>query len=560
LPPALVLYPAPYGSEIPLEFEVIKPDNVDRLQQVYMLGQGNLNKVSWSPDQIHFSMVGDYGAYLYSSKTWDLLVHVPSAYMLEGENIQWNDISPVADFSFDGKYFAVASSNGVLIFDVTTQEQVFELPAEEQYRDITFFHSMERFATCTLGGKVMVYDLKSKQLITEFQVEAEETPDCQRLSVSTDDSRLVWVSGGKIHNWNFTTDEVGKNPEFGYIMALVISADGSKIAATSYTNNTSYTSIWNSTSGIPVTRMSGQLISDYSPVTDQLATYTHATALFTQMCNGPVSVWNFSDFKLTREIMGSMGYSRVNFSPSGKFVTASIEGCPGYKEYSVFRAIRSWDLATGNVVAEYPGILKEGWPANAMVDHPSGAISYDLNDSLQVLGLTSVPSSGTSSLAEVTLWSGANEAPIIPVKPADPTELTPPLPFQFTPSDIDWTKWHENKDIVSPNDRYFASFGNVNGNYKYRITDKLDNTVILEFNRGTGAFTPDSKLFVFFSDDNYQNVTWLEVWDLETKERLRNIRMYIGDLQEVSFTADGRLMQTKSYDQTVRWWAVLPKE
>lgn len=557
LSPTPVLYPAPYGSEIPMDFEVITSGNIDKLQQVYMLGSGLLEKVAWSPDQNHFFISGYYGVYLYSSETWDLLLQIPSAYAFD----DWRDLSPVADFSTNGRYFGVAGSNGLLIYDVTTLEQVIMLPAQDNYRDVAFFHSADRFATCTLDGKVAVYDLKGNRL-ADYQVETGTQPDCQKLAISTDDSRLVWVSGKKIHNWNFITGEVGKNPEFGDIFELVISADGSKLAATSWdSNGTFFTSVWNSTSGIPITRMGGQLISDYSPLTDQLATYKFATALFTQMCNGPVLIWNFSDLKLMREIAGSMGYSEVVFSPNGKYITAGIEYCLGYKEYSRFRAIRAWDIATGNVIAEYPGIFKEGWPAYENINYPVGPKRYDMNDSLQILGLTTHPASTWAcTMNELTFWSMSNEVPLLPLTPDNLTQLAPPEAFRLISSEIDWTKWPDREDILSPNGNFRAGYGDEKEDYKYRLIDNRDNTVIAEFNRGTGAFTPDSKLFIFFADTNYQNLNLLEVWNLETNEQLRTVRVYMGALQEVSFTANGRLMLTKSFDQTVRWWAVLHED
>lgn len=514
-----------------------------------MLGQGNLNKVTWSPDQIRFYLLGYYGVYLYSSETWELLLHVPSAYGFDSFS---QNPSPVADFSADGRYFGVAGSNGLLVYDVTTLEQVFMLPAEEQYRDITFFHSAERFASCTLDGKVEVFDLKSEQLLAEYQVEAETPPDCQKLAISTNDSRLVWVSGGKIYNWNFITGEVGKNPEFGNIAELVISADGTKIVASYSGSSSVMTTIWDSTIGIPTTTMWGQVISDYSPVTDQLAIIKYTPVIGAGMCLGPVSIWNFSNFKLVREITGSMGYSSVIFGPKGDTVTATADtGCAGIKEYSKTRYIRSWDLSTGKIIAQYPGKFS----AKKYIAYGIGDLDYlehfDVNGNSQILGLYGY------DWTELTLWDHPETDPIMPLEMADSLLLVPPA-REFIVSDFSFD-WQGPVDVTSPDGKFRAIF-NDKFPPKLQLIQIEGNQLIAEIKWASAAtFTPDSNLLIVFGAWGL-TLGWAEFWDLQILERVRFFHLWIGSAEDVDIISDGRLMRTKSSDQTVRWWAVLPGE
>ena len=522
-----------------------------------MLGQGNLEKVSWSPDQIHFFLFGYYGVYLYSSETWELLLQVPSAYGFDS----WRDLSPAADFSAEGRYFGVAGSNGLLVYDVTTLEQVFMLPAEELYRDIAFFHSAERFATCTLDGKVEVYDLKSELLLTEYQVEAETPPDCQQLSISTDDSRLVWVSGGKIYNWNFITDEVGKNPEFDHIMKLVISADGSKIAATHPANPYANTTIWDSTSGIVISTMWGQLISDYSPVTDQLAVYKFATALFTSKCDGPVLIWDLGKLKLVREIFGSIGYSTVIFSPKGDTVTATSDFCEGIKEYSKTRYIRSWNLSTGKIIAQYPGKFSEKSYISNIGDLDSMQ-AIDVNMNSQILGLTENYGSGSDISEDLMLWDQPDTEPVKPLEMADPLLLVPPAKELFVSDfSFDWTGEIQD-DVTSPDGKFRYLYRPDIDRSKFQLIRIEDNQLIAEFKYGLAAtFTPDSNLLIVFgSTMGWEGRAWAEIWDLQKLDRVRSIHLMIERPQEIHWVIDGRLLRILSSDETIRWWAVIPEE
>ena len=555
-----VLYPAPYGSEIPFDFEVIKPENVHKLQQVYMLGQGALNTVSWSPDQIHFYLLGYYGVYLYSSVTWKLLLQVPSAYGFEGRQ----DMSPKAAFSADGRYFGVAGSNGLLVYEVATLKQVLALPAKEQYRDIVFFHSGERFATCTIDGKVNVFEIDGELALAEFQVEEAPASDCQKLSVSSNGSRLVWVSGKKVFNWDFATGEVGKNPEFDNIYRLVISADGSKIAATHPANPYANTTIWDSASGIVISTMWGQPISDYSPETDLLAVYKFATALFTSKCDGPVFIWDLGKQKLVREIAGSMGYSSAIFGPKGDTITATADFCEGIKDYSKTRYIRSWDLSTGKIIAQYPGKFTEK-DGISNIGNLDPMYEFDMNGNFQILGLTENYGDGSDILTDLSLWDHPDTDPIMPLEDANPL---PPVPtakaFIFSDSYLDWAMEYTPApvDVISPDGKFRYLFRPDIDRSKFQLIRIEDNQLIAEFKYGLAAtFTPDSNLFIVFRKIvNWQGVAFAEFWDLQKLERARLINLMIDWPLDVDLISGGRLLRTRSTDHTVRFWGIIPEK
>jgi hypothetical protein len=136
------------------EYPPITPDNVSRLQEVELVGQGSMNAsaFAWMPDSVGFAIGGSRGIWLYESldatpqfiqlnrsiryslfsTDGDLLFLSDGAdlfaYELETQNIRYKveGMHPLA-ISHDGRMLAYEVVTGVRVLEIATGEPLYEL-------------------------------------------------------------------------------------------------------------------------------------------------------------------------------------------------------------------------------------------------------------------------------------------------------------------------------------------------------------------------------------------------------------------------------------------------
>jgi WD40 repeat protein len=69
------------------------------------------------------------------------------------------------------------------------------------------------------------------------------------------------------------------------------------------------------------------------------------------------------------------------------------------------------------------------------------------------------------------------------------------------------------------------------------------------------AFSPDGKILAFTEYD-YSRYSSVRLWDVEAHEELARIEAHVGQVNNLAFRPDGRLLMTTGQDGTIRLWGI----
>jgi len=105
-------------SGMPLELEIISPQNINQLVQIAKWGDGKIYDVAISPDKQTIAVSMLNGVHLYSSTTLEEKQFIQR----ETETADTRGLSLLVSFSPDGKYLAISSYQGVSLFNLSTNE------------------------------------------------------------------------------------------------------------------------------------------------------------------------------------------------------------------------------------------------------------------------------------------------------------------------------------------------------------------------------------------------------------------------------------------------------
>jgi WD40 repeat protein len=70
------------------------------------------------------------------------------------------------------------------------------------------------------------------------------------------------------------------------------------------------------------------------------------------------------------------------------------------------------------------------------------------------------------------------------------------------------------------------------------------------------AFSPDGKILAFTEYDDYTRHSSVRLWDVEAHEELAMIEGHVGQVRNISFRPDGKLLMTTGQDSTIRLWGI----
>ncbi|TAF55465.1 MAG: hypothetical protein EAZ60_13090 [Oscillatoriales cyanobacterium] len=207
------------GRDSTVKFWNLSGKKISQLKGI----EGSVNSISFSPERKLFAAAGIDS----SSVIWDLSKPsklTSSSVKLPGHNglVRNVNFSPSGNFltTLDGKSTVrVWDLSGQL--EKTLPVQVIGIsfsPAQQQYR----------FATVTLNGKVGLWNLSEKELVSEFET---LHLDAKSISFSPDGERLATVGIDKtVRLWNLAGRQVAQFEFEENVVSVGWSGDGKQIA------------------------------------------------------------------------------------------------------------------------------------------------------------------------------------------------------------------------------------------------------------------------------------------------------------------------------------------
>lgn len=132
----------------PISLEVISPDNIDRLEEIDVWGEGNIYSVALSPDEETIAVYTATGIHLYDSKT---LIKTQS---LDSFDPHAHKSPPPIAFSPDGKYLAYFEGEAAIFLNLSTshrEKKIFSLIEEYEPSRIEFSPESNHIVVTALG-------------------------------------------------------------------------------------------------------------------------------------------------------------------------------------------------------------------------------------------------------------------------------------------------------------------------------------------------------------------------------------------------------------------------
>ncbi|MFN8374665.1 MAG: hypothetical protein U0694_17515 [Anaerolineae bacterium] len=240
----VVLVNIPRASRPPLntapQFAVspITSENAARLQLLSTLGEGFITGVIWSPDGSLLALSGSLGVWIYNPDDLEqplaLLPDDAAAY------------SRLMRFSPDSQRLLVSTQERILVWDIATQALVS--PPMDTGNIISFDINPNGtlIAAGSYDGRLMVYDVETGEVKTEFTITYAYTP-IMDVTFSPDGTNIAFtgsqmpllILNDPTAEWNNVTSEPRVlRPEVSEagISSINFSPDGTRIAARVYTN------------------------------------------------------------------------------------------------------------------------------------------------------------------------------------------------------------------------------------------------------------------------------------------------------------------------------------
>jgi WD40 repeat protein len=272
--------------------------------------------------------------------------------------------------------------------------------------------------------------------------------------------------------------------------------------------------IWDKANGRPVQQLkqpAGITYLDISADGNFIATASY---------DGKLRLWKVPEGTLVKEFSGHKGTVwSVCFSPDGKTIASSGEDA----------TIKMWDVQSGNLTRTLRGHALNVWDVKFSPDGKMVASgSFDRS---------------------IKIWN-AQSGELVKTL-ADHTEAV--VALAFSP---------DGKKLASTSDDKTIRIWNTND-------WSLLQTMTVPEHAQAVAFSPDNKWLLtggrdkpaigellqnFFGDSWYNKGVSMRLWEVNTGKLLQTFSVHGNDVNDVSWSADGKWIATGSADQTVGLW------
>ena len=418
------------------------------------LGKGGVNEIKYSPDGKLLAVATWNGIWLYDAETTQEL-----ALMKESSDVD-SDVFAIA-FSPDGKTLASGGNSAFpILWDVNTRTVKSKLSgpgALNTINSIVFSPNGKMLATGKIHG-VQLWDVDTGELKATLQENEENvnsvvfSPDGRTLASGSKDAAIrLW----DVESATLTAKLIGHTRE---VKSVAFSLDGKTVASGSRDRT--------------------------------------------------VRLWDVGADKLKVTLKGhTNSVTSVSFSPDGEMLASG----------SMDNTIHLWDVSSGTDLQTTPIDTYVGGDSLA---HTSVAFSPDGDT------LTSTSADGT-----IRMWKMATGKHINTIL----GHLSVITSVSFSP---------DGNTLASTGDNTVRLWNVNSATYK--------NTLVGHTNRVVSAvFSPDGKILASGSWDKT-----IRLWDVATGKRKSMLTNHTGRIKSVIFSPDGKMLASGSNDKTVRLWDV----
>ncbi|MEP7375900.1 MAG: WD40 repeat domain-containing protein [Chitinophagaceae bacterium] len=320
----------------------------------------------------------------------------------------------------------------------------------------------------------------------------------------------LWHHSKRVNSNIYTLNKV-LSSHLSDIWSVKFSPDGDWLSSGSVDSTIK---IWNKKSGkvaLNIRQPDGIISIDFSPDGNYLASSSY---------DAKVRLWKLPQGVLVKEFSGHTGTVwSVNFSPDGKTIASCGEEA----------TIKLWNVESGHIVRNFRGHTRNVWDVKFSPDGnylASGSFDktariWNLKDG----GLLHVLTNHTEAVVALA----------------------------FSP---------DGKKLVTTSDDKTIKLWNTNN---WSLMYSLE---VPEHNQATD-FNPDNKLLItggrdktalgeflqnFFGDSEYNKGISMRLWDAQTGQLLQTFSNHSNDVNDVTFSPDGKWIASSSSDRTIGLW------
>jgi WD40 repeat protein len=179
---AALILPVLMGTPVPLPIEPITPDNIDRIQQLAMWGQGQVKQVAYSTDGKFLVVGSTAGLWLYDAKTLELLRFMQTI----------DEIMNLIFLPDSETVMAQVGSNTIIRWNAITGTLLGSWNVGVRGLDSPVFNpDGSGLASILEDGQIGLWEIETGRLLKTFRVETDVKPQIGLLAFSPDGKWLA---------------------------------------------------------------------------------------------------------------------------------------------------------------------------------------------------------------------------------------------------------------------------------------------------------------------------------------------------------------------------------
>ncbi|MDX2076819.1 MAG: hypothetical protein SFZ02_10335 [bacterium] len=333
------------------DYEVITPENVDRLTLIQEFGQnGSIGLPQYSPNGATFAVEGSKGVWLYDAHTFELIRLFEGMYkfayspdnqflslksyehveiwnieaFIKTKTFPMNNYSYLIRYSSDGQNLFFVENNRIVVKSVDTGEIISQ--TEIGYNDFVHFNPLDdTVLVVPLNDFPQIWRINPTDQSMAFSHILKEHI-VQRLSANfSPDSRevIIGTNDGMVYKWDVETGDFIQSYQAheALINSLEYSPDGTTILTTSHDQNIR---LWDVDGKLKTTLYINDVVSArFSPDSKNI--------IARAFLNQEIQVWDIETEQIIERIINNHGLdiTAMTYSPDGRYL--ALAGLSGIK-------------------------------------------------------------------------------------------------------------------------------------------------------------------------------------------------------------------------------------